>query len=109
MIDFKKPVITENGQDVTIISTEGRITEDGKRYPVLGYVGDSTMLTAWTLQGEPWRGLRPQVNLKNKPETLYLAIHASGAVGVFHTEKLAKGANAPITVKVQYTPGQKDF
>jgi hypothetical protein len=109
MIDFKKPVITENGQDVTIISTEGRITEDGKRYPVLGYVGDSTMLTAWTLQGEPWNGTRIRVNLKNKPETLYLAIHANGAVGVFHAEKLAKGANAPITVKVQYTPGQKDF
>ena len=109
MIDLKKPVITENGQDVTIISTEGRIIVDGKHCPVLGYVGDSVMLTAWTLQGEPWKGLRTQVSLKNKPETLYLAIHANGAVGVFHTEKLAKGANAPITVKVQYTPGQKDF
>ena len=109
MIDFKKPVITENGQDVTIISTEGRITENGKHYPVLGYIGDSAALSAWTLQGEPWNDTRNQVNLKNKPETLYLAIHANGAVGVFHTEKLAKGANAPITVKVQYTPGQKDF
>lgn len=109
MIDFKKPVITENGQDVTIVSTEGRMTENGKSYPVLGYIGDSALLYAWTLQGEPWDGTRTVLSLKNRPETLYLAIHANGAVGVFHTEKLAKGANAPITVKVQYTPGQKDF
>lgn len=109
MIDFKKPVITENGQDVTIVSTEGRMKENGKLYPVLGYISDSTLLTAWTLQGEPWNGSRTAVSLKNKPETLYLAIHPNGAVGVFHTENLAKGANAPTTVKVQYTSGQKDF
>lgn len=96
MIDFKKPVITENGQDVTIVSTEGRMTENGKSYPVLGYIGDSALLYAWTLQGEPWDGTRTVLSLKSRPETLYLAIHPNGAVGVFHTENLQRVPMRPL-------------
>lgn len=67
MIDLTKPMQTRDGQKVNLITTEGR-----EEYPLVGYVGDGIIPTAWTKEGKWWNGGGNfTLNLVNIPEDVY--------------------------------------
>ncbi len=47
-LNMSLPLATNNGKEVKIISTEGRI----EGYPIIGYIGDSVHQSEWSLEGK---------------------------------------------------------
>ncbi len=109
-IDFTKPVQTIDGQPVEIITTKGR----DKKYPVIGYIGNSSTFHGFTLHGEYIEDEENKLNLMNVPEkkTMYLNVYESGNSMVTHGTRDKADEHASVgriaCVKVEYTEGQFD-
>lgn len=104
MIKLDREYITASGNEVTLITVEGR-----GRYPVVGYIGENSQLQMWDQDG---RSSGPQdYDLKVKPKTLYIRIASNGTFGVFSNEAQAIKSSivAATTLEIKYVPGTKDF
>ncbi len=93
-IDFSRPLMTRNGDDVVIKFTDGM-----GNYPVVGYTRDTQLLT-WTPQGEWTEGCESGNDLVYKPipkisksTTIYMRLFADGEVTI---TKSLKQAKAPV-------------
>ncbi len=72
-VDISKNYKTKAGEEVTLVSDQGR----GK-YPILGYAGALEHICTWTLEGEfHTDGSYPERNLVEVPKThvIYLNVY----------------------------------
>lgn len=64
MLDLNKPLETQSGKPISIISFEGPV----KDFPVVGYVKGSEVIRIWSKEGQ-LRGAKPDsdLNITNSP------------------------------------------
>lgn len=109
MLDITKPLRTQSGEPVKIISGEFRVNTLLDEYPLGGYIGNGKQLMFWSKDGKS--SIRTELNLEYVPCFLYVNIYMNGNVGTFLDEGMAKDAQttAHTSIKVAYVPGQKQF
>lgn len=109
MIDITKPLVTADGQPVTIITDQFRLSHKGKDYKLAGYIGKSHALNHWDAEGN--NAISRNFDLRYAPSYLYINIYPDGHCGVFYDEQVAlDSVRTPTTrLKVAYVPGEKQF
>lgn len=110
MIDITKPLVTVDGEPVTIITDQFRLVHEGKDYKLAGYIGASHVLKHWDSEGKS-ANRREGYDLRYAPSYLYINIYPDGHCGVFYDEQVAlDSVRTPTTrLKVAYVPGEKQF
>ena len=111
MIDITKQYQTMECEAVVFLSDKGPITVCDIPYPIMGYIAGTQEIHCWDSRGaNPYSSHK---NLEPVKVKAYLLIHKNGMVASFTEEAAALGAakahRGAITVKVEYTPGQRDF
>ena len=111
MIDITKQYQTMEGEAVVLLSDKGPAKVHGVPYPFVGYIVGSQDLHCWSSSGaNPYGFLK---KLEPAKAQVYLLVYKNGMVASF-TEEAAALAAAKVhpeatTLKVEYTPGQRDF
>lgn len=111
MIDITKQYQTMEGEAVVLLSDKSPVTVRGIPYPLIGYIAGTQELHCWDSRGEnPYNFHKDLVLPKAQ---VYLLVYKNGMVASF-TEKATALAAArahpeATTVKVEYTPGQRDL
>ena len=108
MIDWTKAVQTRDGRKVEILGTGGRGS-----YPVVGYVGDSTVIREWHINGSWCSPTRPApLDLINVPETrvVWVNVYEDYIGGGKSKEEADENAGADrlACIRVPCTIGQFD-
>jgi len=111
MIDITKQYQTMEGEAVVLLSDKGPITVCGIPYPILGYIAGTQELHCWDSKGvNPYNSRKRLGPVKSQ---VYLLVYKNSMIASFAEEAAAASAarNHPeaTTVKVEYTPGQRDF
>ena len=115
MIDITKQYQTMEGEAVVFLSDKGPITVCGIPYPIMGYIAGTQELHCWDSMGvnqySYHKNLEP---VKSKAYLLvYKLVYKNGMVASFTEEAAAlaaaKAHPEATTIKVEYTPGQRDF
>lgn len=111
MIDITKQYQTMEGEAVVLLSDKGPITVCGIPYPIMGYIAGTQALHCWNSSGEnPYSSHK---NLEPVKAKAYLLVYKNGMVASFTEEATALAAarahRGATTVKVEYTPGQRDL
>lgn len=111
MIDITKQYQTVEGEAVVFLSDKGPITVCGIPYPILGYIAGTQELHCWDSMGvNPYNSRKRLGPVKAQ---VYLLVYKNGMVGSFTEEAAAlaaaKAHPEATTIKVEYTPGQRDF
>lgn len=109
MLDITKPLVTTVGEPVTILSDKARTVISGHSYPLVGYIGNSSIPCYWDAEGN---AASPSYhNIQYRAERLYINLYRNGNVGVFKDRKLAQDAqdNAETSLSISYIPGEKQF
>ena len=111
MIDITKQYRTMKGEAVVFLSDKGPITVGGIPYPIMGYIAGTQGIHYWDS-----RGVHPHnFHMKLEPvkAKVYLLVYKNGMVASFPEEAAAlaaaKAHPGVTTIKVEYTPGQRDF
>ena len=111
MIDITKQYQTVEGEAVVFLSDKGPITVCGIPYPIIGYIAGTQEIHCWDS-----RGVNPYSSHKNREPVkakAYLLVYKNGMVASFTEEAAALGAAKAhpeaTAIKVEYTPGQRDF
>ena len=111
MIDITKQYQTIEGEAVVLLSDKGPTKVHGAPYPFVGYIVGSQDLHCWSSSGaNPCSFLKKLEPVKAK---VYLLVYKNGMVASFTEEAAALGAAKAhpeaTTIKVEYTPEQRDF
>lgn len=111
MIDITKQYQTAEGEAVVLLSDKGPITVRNIPYPIIGYIAGTQHLHCWSINGVNPHSFHK--NLEPVKARVYLLIYKNGMVGSFTTEAAAldaaKAHPEATTIKIEYTPGQRDF
>lgn len=104
MIDYTKPVQTVSGEPVEIVTTTGR----GK-YPVIGYIDDSTQIRMWHANGASSSGCNDLVNVPPKPKTIvrYVILYNDESIRIAKNSS-DRGINCIACKRVEFTEGEFD-
>lgn len=109
MIDINKKYQTRDGHPVELVTARGR----GK-WPVWGYIGDSTDLRGWNIDGNyDWYGLTPSkldlIEVKPK-RVLWLNVYPDDEVYAHGSREDAEGGSADDSriacLKVEFEEGE---
>ena len=116
VLDFTKPLETQDGREVTLITASGRGT-----YPVLAYIEDSKQVTSFTAEGKYLIGETDDRDLRNvapKPveREAYVNVNAVGSSplstgGLYEDRAKADSSAGPYRVgcmKIKLVHGQFD-
>lgn len=111
MIDITKKYQTMEGEAVVLLSDKGPTKVHGVPYPIIGYIAGTQAIHCWDSKGvNPYNSHR---NLEPVKAKVYLLIYKNGMIASFPEEATALAAARAhpeaTTVKVEYTPGQRDF
>ena len=111
MIDITKQYQTTENEAVVLLSDKGPHTVRGIPYPIIGYIAGTEEVYFWDTKGvNPYN---PHKNLEPLKAQIYLLVYRNGMAGSFTSKELALGAAKAhpeaTTIKVEYTPGQRDF
>ena len=111
MIDITKQYQTMEGEAVVLLSDKGPTKVHGVPYPFVGYIVGSQDLHCWSSSGaSSYSFLKKLEPAKAKA---YLLVYKNGMVASFTEEAAAlaaaKAHPEATTIKVEYTPGQRDF
>lgn len=115
MIDITKQYQTMECEAVVLLSDKGPTTVCGIPYPIMGYIAGTQELHCWNSSGEnPYSSHKNLEPVKVKAYLLiYLLVYKNGMVASFTEEAAALGAakahRGATTIKVEYTPRQRDF
>ena len=77
MLDITKPLVTADGQPVTIIIDQFRLVHKGKHYGLAGYTGASHVLNHWDSEGK--NAVSRNADLRYAPS--YVNIYPDGHCG----------------------------
>ena len=111
MIDISKNWVTRAGQKVVLLTDKSPISAGSRKASILGHLEGDSLLRSWyedgTSIGDSWLDLMPEKS------TLYVNIFSTGTAAVFQDEERAKDAarnnRVKTCLKIEYTPGQRDF
>ena len=111
MIDITKQYQTGEGEAVVLLSDKGPITVGGISYPIMGYIAGTQELHCWDSMGaNPYSSHK---NLEPVKAQVYLLVYKNSMIASFPEQATAlaaaKAHPEAATVKVEYTPGQRDF
>lgn len=111
MIDITKQYQTMEGEAVVFLSDKGPTTIGGIPYPIVGYIAGTQEIYCWDT-----RGVNPHNSHKNLvlPKVqVYLLVYKNSMLAPFTEEATALAAARAhpeaTTIKVEYTPGHRDF
>ena len=111
MIDITKQYQTMEGEAVVFLSDKGPTKLRDIPYQFVGYIVGSQGLHCWNSSGVNLYD--PLKNLEPVKAQVYLLVYKNGMLAPFIEESFALAAarNHPeaTTIKVEYTPGQRDF
>ena len=111
MIDITKQYQTMEGEAVVLLSDKGPAKVHGVPYPFVGYIVGSQDLHCWSSSGANPHGFLKK--LEPAKAQVYLLVYKNGMVASFTEEAAAlaaaKAHPGATTIKVEYTPGQRDF
>ena len=111
MIDISKNWVTRVGQKVVLLTDKSPISTGDLKAPILGYLEGDSLLRSWYEDGSSI-GKR-ELDLMIEKSTLYVNIFSTGLAAVFQDEEKAKDAarnnRVETCLKIEYTPGQRDF
>ena len=111
MIDISKNWVTREGDKVVLLTDKCPISAAGQKAPILGHVEGSSLLRSWYEDGTSTKG--GWLDLTPEKITLYVNIFSTGLAAVFQDEERAKDAarnnRVETCLKIEYTPGQRDF
>ncbi len=115
MLDINKPIQTRDGRPVEILTFKGR----SSRYPIVGYVGDSTDTYTWTVDGTYLVGDVKPTDLVNTSQkhigyaNVYLAASSEGLYNIYsyptrdHADRM-KAGNRIACIRIEFVEGQND-
>ena len=111
MIDITKQYQTMEGEAVVLLSDKGPAKVHGVPYPFVGYIVGSQDLHCWSSSGANPHGFLKK--LEPAKAQVYLLVYKNSMVASFPEEAAAlaaaKAHPEATTIKVEYTPGQRDF
>ena len=111
MIDITKQYQTMECEAVVLLSDKGPTKLLGIPYPFIGYIVGSQELHCWSSSGVNPRSFLNK--LEPVKAQVYLLVYKNGMVAAFTEEAAALGAAKAhpeaTTIKIEYTPGQRDF
>ena len=111
MIDISKNWATREGHKVVLLTDKCPMIVSDRNAPILGHFEGNSSLRSWYADGTSTgnRGL----DLIPEKSTLYVNIFSTGLAAVFQDEEGAKNAarnnRVETCLKIEYTPGQRDF
>ena len=111
MIDITKQYQTMECEAVVLLSDKGPTTVCDIPYPIMGYIAGTQELHCWDSKGvNPYSSHK---NLEPVKVQVYMVVYKNGMVASFIEEATALAAARAhpeaTTIKVEYTPGQRDF
>lgn len=111
MIDISKNWVTREGDKVVLLTDKCPIFAADRKAPILGHLEGGSILRSWYADGtsteDSW------LDLSLEKSALYVNIFSTRLAAVFQDEERAKDAarnnRVETCLKIEYTPGQRDF